>query len=156
MSFMSKTQVCVGAVVRQEERILLVRQSPGHSLEGQWTIPWGQIEAGESPSAAALREIREEAGIVARLEGFLGMQELPEPWLGTIGLLFLCAHTGGTPRPDMRETDSAGYFELAQLEAIADPVEPLSNWLVRRVLAGDFTLLENRSAGPFSPAPSYL
>lgn len=153
---MSKTEVCVGAVVRQGERILLVRQSQGHSLEGQWTIPWGQVQDGESPSVAVLREIREEAGIVARLEGFLGMQELPEPWLGAIGLLFLCTHTDGTPRPDMRETDAAQYFDLAQLAAVTDPVEPLSDWLVRRVLADDFTLLENSNAGPFSPAPSYL
>ena len=153
---MSKTEVCVGAVVRQGERVLLVRQSQGHSLEGQWTIPWGQVQDGESPSVAVLREIREEAGIVARLEGFLGMQELPEPWLGAIGLLFLCAHTDGTPHPDMRETDAAEYFDLAQLAAVADPVEPLCDWRVRRVLADDFTLLENSSAGPFSPAPSYL
>ena len=60
---MAETILCTGAVVRLSDSILLVRQSPGHSLEGQWTIPWGQVEGGESPTAAALREIREEAGL---------------------------------------------------------------------------------------------
>ena len=89
---MTETIVCVGAVVRHEERVLLVRQSAGHSLEGQWTIPWGQIDRGESPTAAALREVKEEGNISAQVEGLLGIQELPEPWLGMIGILFLCKH----------------------------------------------------------------
>jgi ADP-ribose pyrophosphatase YjhB (NUDIX family) len=41
--------VCVGGVVLQEGRMLFVRQAPGHSLEGQWTIPWGFMETGETP-----------------------------------------------------------------------------------------------------------
>ena len=39
----AETAVCVGAVVRRDDSVLLVRQSPGHSLAGQWTIPWGQL-----------------------------------------------------------------------------------------------------------------
>lgn len=59
---MSETLVCVGAVVCEADSVLLVRQSPGHSLAGQWTIPWGRIDRGESPTAAVLREISEEGG----------------------------------------------------------------------------------------------
>ena len=86
---MSETVICVGTVVRRADEVLLVRQSAGHSLEGQWTIPWGQLGQGESPSAAALRETEEEGGIVAEVEGLLGVQELPEPWLGMIGIIFI-------------------------------------------------------------------
>ena len=121
---MAETVVCVGAIVRRESSVLLVRQSPGHSLEGQWTIPWGQLDRGESPTAAALREVREEAGVIARVDGLLGVQELPEPWLGMLGMLFLCTHISGTPTPDMRETDAARYFSGDQNVPDADPLEP--------------------------------
>lgn len=153
---MTETVVCVGAVVTLAERVLLVRQSPGHPLEGQWTIPWGRIERGESPTAAVLREIGEEAGVSARVEGLLGVQELPEPWKGQIGILFLCAHVDGEPVPDMRETDAVDSFDAARLESIADSVEPLTYWLVRRVLAGEFKLVKMNEKGPFSPSPTYL
>ncbi len=147
---------CVGAVVRHMDSVLLVRQSPGHSLQGQWTIPWGQIGRGESPTAAALRETREEAGIVARVEGLLGVQELPEPWLGMVGILFLCSHVDGSPAPDLRETDAARYFDSEMLATFDGSIEPLSEWMVRRVMAGDFNLLRQNEAGPFVPSPTYL
>ena len=92
---MIETVVCVGAVVRRANKILLVRQSKGHSLEGRWTIPWGQLDRGESPSAAIARETLEESGVVAEIEGLLGVQELPAPWEGMIGLLYLCNHIDG-------------------------------------------------------------
>ncbi|MDJ0653344.1 MAG: NUDIX domain-containing protein [Xanthomonadales bacterium] len=153
---MAETVVCVGAVVRRNNAALLVRQSPGHPLGGLWTIPWGQVDRGESPTAAALREVREEAGVTAAVDGLLGLQELPEPWLGMLGILFLCAHVDGDPVPDARETDAARYFGAAQLEAIADSLEPLSAWIVRRVLAEDFILLQSNDSGPFMPSPTYL
>ncbi len=153
---MTETVVCVGAVVRRADSILLVRQSPGHSLEGQWTIPWGQIGRGESPTKAVLREIKEEGGVIAQVEGLLGVQELPEPWLGMVGILFLCAHVDGAPAPDQRETDAAQYFSASQLDAIADSLEPLSAWIVRRVLANDFNLVQMNESGPYVPSPTYL
>ena len=153
---MIETVLCVGAVVRRKDKVLLVRQGSGHPLEGQWTIPWGRIDHGESPTAAVLREIREEAGVDAGVEGLLGVQELPEPWLGMIGILFLCTHAGGTPVPDERETEAAGFFAANELARLSADIEPLSAWLVQRVLAGDFSLLEANPSGPFVPSPTYI
>ena len=153
---MTETIVCVGAVVRRAGSVLLVRQSPGHALAGRWTIPWGKIDQGESPTAAVLREVKEEGGIVAQVDGLLGIQELPEPWLGMIGILFLCTHVDGTPIPDMRETDAAQYTRMEQIDSIADSLEPLTAWLINRVLNNDFELLEMNHANPFAPSPAYL
>ena len=73
-----------------------------------------------------------------------------------VGILFLCAHVDGTPIPDRRETDAAQYFGADQLDAISDSLEPLSEWMIRRVLAHDFNLLQMNESGPFAPSPTYL
>ncbi len=153
---MTKTVVCAGAVVLASEQILLVRQSPGHSLEGLWTIPWGELDPGESPSAAAIREAAEEGGVVVEVEGLLGVQELPEPWLGMIGLLYLCSHVEGQPTPDGRETDAARFFRAEELDEIRDTLEPLSEWLIGRVFAGDHELLTTRPSNPYAPSAGYV
>ena len=152
----TETIVCIGAVVRRADEILLVRQSAGHALAGQWTIPWGRVEQGESPTAAVLREIKEEAGITAQIEGLLGVQELPHPWTGMIGILFLCSHVDGEAIPDMRETDAARFFGSEQIDEVSDAIEPLSAWLVGRVLVEDFSLVKTNTSGPFNPSPTYL
>jgi 8-oxo-dGTP diphosphatase len=150
------TVVCVGAVVRRGDSVLLVRQSAGHSLAGQWTVPWGRVENGESPRAAALREVEEEGGVRASVDGLLGVQELPEPWLGWVALVYLCSHFSGEPAPRDRETDAARFYTLAELDALGEPVEPWSSWLVRRVLARRFTLAAADASNPLGGQGSFL
>lgn len=153
---MSKSVVCVGAIVRRADEILLVRQSMGHSLAGQWTIPWGRLERGESPSAAALRETEEEGGVLAEVEGLLGVQELPEPWVGMIGIIYLCRHINGKPQPDNRETDAARYFDRRAFEDLSEAKEPFSHWLVNRVFDDGHILVKSDDSNPFSPSAGFI
>lgn len=153
---MIETTVCVGAVVRRDNEILLVRQSAGHSLAGQWTIPWGKLGRGESPSSAALRETLEEGGIVAEIEGLLGVQELPAPWVGMIGLLYLCRHANGEPAADNHETDAAQFFDKDGIENLSSSLEPLSAWIVRRIFDDDYTVVKSDDTNPFAPSIGYL
>ena len=50
------------AVLDSEGRILLVRRSD----DGRWCLPCGWVEPNESPAEAAVRETREETGLVVR------------------------------------------------------------------------------------------
>jgi len=48
-------------------RILMIKDR-----YGRWTFPKGQIEEGETPEVAALREVREETGVSGEIERSLG------------------------------------------------------------------------------------
>lgn len=152
----SKTIICVGAVVAKDNAVLAVRQSRGHSLEGQWTIPWGRLEEGESPSDAALRETLEEAGVTASVDGLLGVQELPDLWAGWVAIIYLCAFQGGVPKPDDRETDAARFLTLEQLGSLDEPIEPWSAWIMRRFLQNDLTLIVAKPENPYGSSVGYV
>lgn len=150
-----KMVVCVGAVVLKEERALFVRQAEGHSLEGQWSIPWGVVDPGEPPEVTALRETQEEGGISAELEGLLGFQNLRQE--GWIGLAFLCRHVSGEPVSDGgAETDRAAYLSLDEMDALNEPIEPWCDWIVRRVLQGEYRLIPPEPDNPYRPHLAFL
>ncbi len=51
-------------VNNNEHELLLVR----HKAGGHWSFPKGHVEAGETELQTALREVREETGLVVALE----------------------------------------------------------------------------------------
>lgn len=53
-----------GGIVIRDGTKVLVTQHSGHK---GWEFPKGHLEAGESSQAAALREVEEEAGVVAKV-----------------------------------------------------------------------------------------
>ena len=150
-----KMVVCVGTVVLQGERALFVRQAEGHSLAGQWSIPWGIVDPQESPEEAALRETCEEGGITAQIDGLLGMQNLRRP--GWLGVIFLCQHVEGVPASDGGiETDRAAYFSLAEMNSFDEPFEPWCEWLVRRALAGECRTIPFERDNPYCPRGAFF
>jgi 8-oxo-dGTP diphosphatase len=60
----------VGVVVLRDEEVLLVRRGTP-PRQGQWSLPGGRIEFGETVEAAALRELKEETGVEAELLGLI-------------------------------------------------------------------------------------
>lgn len=58
--------IAVG-VVWQDGKILIGRRKETQMLGGLWEFPGGKIKVGETPEAAAVREVKEETGIVVRV-----------------------------------------------------------------------------------------
>ncbi|MDX1448818.1 MAG: NUDIX domain-containing protein, partial [Acidimicrobiia bacterium] len=56
----------VGVAVIEDGRVLLVRKGRG-PWQDHWAVPGGRVELGEPMSQTAVREVREETGLVIRL-----------------------------------------------------------------------------------------
>ena len=59
-----------GVICLRGRAVLLIRLGTPPRL-GEWSLPGGRIEWGESPAACALRELREETGVEAELLGLV-------------------------------------------------------------------------------------
>lgn len=70
--------IAVGAVVFHNDHILLVKRKQPPS-QGQWAIPGGKVQLGESLRAAAEREIREETGVTIQAGDPVYTFEIIEP-----------------------------------------------------------------------------
>lgn len=60
---MKTVLVSAVALVDPEGRVLLAQRPEGKQLAGMWEFPGGKVEAGETPEAALMREIKEELGV---------------------------------------------------------------------------------------------
>ncbi len=72
--------VGVGGVIIAEERVLLARRG-SEPMRGEWSIPGGVLESGESLAEGVMRELREETGLVVRVLDLIEALDriLPEP-----------------------------------------------------------------------------
>jgi ADP-ribose pyrophosphatase YjhB (NUDIX family) len=61
--------LAVSIAVFREGKVLLATRTEA-PYGGMFTLPGGLVELGESLEAAALRELREETGVLARIVGF--------------------------------------------------------------------------------------
>ncbi len=69
-----RPEVCVGAIAVAGERLLLVRRGNGPAA-GEWSVPGGRVEAGETLAEAVVRELAEETGIEGVCDRLVGWVE---------------------------------------------------------------------------------
>ena len=66
--------VGVGAIIIEDSRVLLVKRAHP-PLQAQWSIPGGVLEVGELVREAAIREAREETGLIVEPGDILGVYD---------------------------------------------------------------------------------
>ena len=132
--------VGVGGAVVHNGRLLLVRRASRRG-RGNWQVPGGFIEPDETIEQAVIREVEEEAGVTAEVEGILGLRNRYDPDVGNSLYIVLLLHPlSGDPKPDGKEVDHAEYFSLDEIHAL-EQVPSINVQIARRALAADKRLL---------------
>ena len=123
-------------VVHEDGRLLLGRRSDN----GLWAVVSGIPEPGEQPALAAVREVLEETGIHAVVQGLAAVCSGADPVRYENGdlaqyldLTFTCSAAGaGDPLVADGESTAVGWFEAG---ALPEPLMKSSQLRIARALA---------------------
>jgi ADP-ribose pyrophosphatase YjhB (NUDIX family) len=140
-------RVSAYALIRRGGEVLLTRNSVHGPHPGQWSLPGGGIDFGESPRDAVVREVREETGLACRVGELLASDDVAltgtapsgrhEEFHG-IHLIFAATVAEGA-EPSLTEptgtTDAAAWVALADIDAGMLPVRAVVRVALAR-LAG--------------------
>ncbi|WP_308190941.1 NUDIX hydrolase [Pseudonocardia terrae] len=119
----------VVAVVTGPRGVLVVQRRDG---EPPWVFPGGKVEAGETPSEAARREVLEETGVEVTVADELGRRV--HPVTGASMIYFAAIATASTPAASDPAVAEVRWVRVDALSALI-PVEQIFP-PVQRHLAG--------------------
>jgi 8-oxo-dGTP pyrophosphatase MutT (NUDIX family) len=117
-------------ILNQNGHVLLVKHTYGKC---NWEIPGGRSEDGESPVDTAIREVREETGLVVAAQHMTGCYF--DASAGVLGFAFRCEVQEGTGEavPDGAEVSECRYWPP---EALPRPISDFTLLRIRDALAG--------------------
>ncbi|MCI0497961.1 MAG: NUDIX hydrolase [Thermoplasmata archaeon] len=100
----------VDGVVLHAGRVLLVRRG-NPPFKGEWALPGGFVEVGETVEEAVVREVLEESGVVSRIVRLVGVYSDPcrDPRGHTVSVAFLLEMVSGEPA-GADDAAEAGWF----------------------------------------------
>ena len=84
-------------IADSEDKILFVREEKAIH-RGLWNLPGGHVEFGEHPSAAAVREVREETQLSVTLKALTGIYSGIDPGLQSVRFVFEALSIEGIPK----------------------------------------------------------
>ena len=128
--FPSQPLIGVGAIIIEGDRVVLVKRAQP-PIQGQWSIPGGALEVGEFVRDAAVREAREETGLIVGPGELLGVYDRVVPHADGrvqyhyVLVDFLCRPVGGELRAasDAAEVRWFTREELPELKLAEDTQE---------------------------------
>jgi ADP-ribose pyrophosphatase YjhB (NUDIX family) len=105
-----------GVILHGRGGVLLVKRKY-EPAAGAWCLPAGFMEYGETPERTAVRELREETGIEAKLTGLFGVYAgFDDPRVRAVLVLYTAERTGGRLRAG-DDAIEARHFALDRLPA---------------------------------------
>jgi 8-oxo-dGTP pyrophosphatase MutT (NUDIX family) len=107
----------VARTVNGEREYLLVE---ARRSRGVWVLPKGHIEAGETPEAAAVREVEEEAGVRAAIVARAGDGEYVADGKRVRTIFFLMRYEGEAGRSEDRDLTWRRYDDALKLLTFDD------------------------------------
>jgi 8-oxo-dGTP diphosphatase len=113
--------VACAVLVNADGHILVTDRPPGKDMAGLWEFPGGKLEAGETPEAALVRELREELGIetAASCLAPCGFASHPLATAQLVLLAFAIRKWRGTPIP--REGQRLQWLPVNRLFGLEMP-----------------------------------
>ena len=123
----SKGIAAAAVILDADRRVLLVKHSYGRL---NWEVPGGAAERDETPTETALREVREETGLLVTVERLTGIYyEHQGPEREALHFVFLCRVMDDTarPYPACDEITACSYWAPDALP------RPISDFTVRRI-----------------------
>jgi 8-oxo-dGTP diphosphatase len=125
---------CVGAVVHDADRRLLLIQRGHEPHRGLWSLPGGRVESGETKEQAVVREVREETGLVVTAGAVVGRVQIGGSTAVYDVVDLACdldpldqVPVAGDDAADVRFADAV---TLAGLECTPHLIETLREWAV--------------------------
>jgi len=104
---------------REGEYLILKRNE--EPFAGEWDLPGGFVEMGESPSEAVVREVLEETGLTVAVTRLIGAftSEYGHSGKHTIDIAYLCRIEHGDFELDMAEKSDAAWARLDEMPRLA-------------------------------------
>jgi len=113
---------CSAAIFDEQGRVLLTKRQDN----GQWCLPSGGVEPGESVAEGCEREVFEETGLSVRAKRFVGVYSHPDQLViypdgnkAHIVALHFEAEVISGELGLSDETSDFGYFTLEQIESLS-------------------------------------
>ncbi|MDE2361742.1 MAG: NUDIX domain-containing protein [Hyphomicrobiales bacterium] len=126
MSNRFSARVAVYIALIDNDRLFVMRRANTGYRDGEWAMPAGHVESGETPPEAALRELQEETGVTAKPEDLDCIHTLYRQCGASgarayVDYLFVCRRWTGAPvnaEPD--KADACRWIDTSALDDIVD------------------------------------
>lgn len=114
---MERPGVGVGVIIERAGKVFLQKRRGAHG-EGTWSLPGGKLDFGESPEECAIREVKEECGMVIQNPKFVTITNdlFRERNIHYITLFLRAESSEGEPKiTEPEKTTEQGWFSWDKL-----------------------------------------